>query len=212
MGQSWHYTKLDLVTKATVDTEVDRVASVGQAIEIEANLGHGPEAPVVYPDWGTRWSQKYIPATRSERPLPNEIQSPWGMILVDPHWSELQAYEEPIPLWPLELRPGWSKTTNTYYKTPESPDELPWQLTMHAHEWRTIEVPAGRFTALRYSNIINFRYTNVSEKVAAQRLETVWFVPEIGRWAARESLGTFYQYVGERFHENNYRWELPRWT
>jgi len=65
---------------------------------------------------------------------------------------------------------------------------------------------------LRYANVINFRYTNVSERVAAQRLETIWLAPEIGRWVARESFGTFYQDVGERFHESSYRWELLDWT
>lgn len=134
------------------------------------------------------------------------------MILIDPHWEELQAYENPIPLWPRELRPGWSATVYTEYKTPQSPDALPWQLTMHAHSWDSIAVPAGQFTALRFHNLINFRFTNVSERVSAQREENIWFVPEIGRWAARESWGTYYQDVGERFHENSYRWELLSWT
>jgi hypothetical protein len=83
---------------------------------------------------------------------------------------------------------------------------------MHAYKWESVTVPAGRFTALRYFNIINFRYSNVSEKVAAQRLETVWFAPEIGRWVARESQGAYYQDVGERFQEDRSRWELLEWT
>jgi hypothetical protein len=83
---------------------------------------------------------------------------------------------------------------------------------MHAHRWESVSVPAGQFTVLRYANVINFRYTNVSERVAAQRLETIWLAPEIGRWVARESFGTFYQDVGERFHESSYRWELLDWT
>jgi len=135
------------------------------------------------------------------------------MVLSDPHWAELQVYEKPIPLWPTELRPGWSVTVDTEYKTSESPDALPWQLTMHAHDWESITVPAGRFTALRYSNIIDFRFTNVSERVAGQRLETIWFAPEIGRWVVRESSGAFYQDVsGVQFQESNYRWELLDWT
>ena len=55
-------------------------------------------------------------------------------------------------------------------------------------------------------------YPNVSERVAAQRKETIWFAPAIGRWVARESSGSFYQDVGTEFQESSYRWELLSWT
>jgi hypothetical protein len=140
-------------------------------------------------------------------------QAPWGMIWIDPHWEEIQVYDKPVPLWPPQLRPGWSATIYTPYETPQAPDEaLPWQLTMHAHGWESLAVPAGHFSALRYHNLVDFRFTNVSERVSAQRGENIWFAPEIGRWVARESWGTFYQDVGERLHESSYRWELLRWT
>jgi hypothetical protein len=212
VGQSWRYAKRDLVTGAMVDTQFDRVSAVGQTIEVESHYEIAANKPLTNPSWGADWLEKYIGRKRATGSLPSEIQSPWGMVLVDPHWSELQVYKQPIPLWPTELRPGWSTTVDTLYKTPESPDELPWQLTMHAHAWESITVPAGLFKVLRYANVINFRYTNVSERNAAQRLETIWLAPEIGRWVARESFGTFYQDVGERFHESSYRWELLDWT
>jgi hypothetical protein len=75
-----------------------------------------------------------------------------------------------------------------------------------------VTVPAGRFTALRFFNIINFRYRNVAERTAAQRLETVWFAPEIGRWVARESRGSFRESLGTPVYENTYRWELLECT
>ena len=37
-------------------------------------------------------------------------------------------------------------------------------------------------------------------------------MPEIGRWAVRESSGTFRQDVAEEFNESSYRWELLNWT
>jgi hypothetical protein len=211
-GQSWRYAKHDFVTGAVVDKLVDRVSSVGQSIEIGSHSETTKDAPITYPDWGSSWWQKYLGHERSVGPFPNEIQEPWGMVLVDPHWAELQAYEKPIPLWPKQLRPGWSTTVSTYYKIPERTDALPWQLTMHAHGWESITVPAGHFTALRYVNLIDFRYTNVSGRVAGQRKETIWFAPEIGRWVVRESSGTFYQDVAEEFYESSYRWELLSWT
>jgi len=211
VDQFWRYARHDYFTGLVIDTQTDRVSAVGQVIEVASTSDSGNGRPAVNGSWGGPWLQQYLGASRTSGPLPSEMQAPWGMVLVDPHWDEIQLYERPIPLWPMELRPGWSVTINTQYKTPESPDELPWQLTMHAHRWEPIAVPAGRFLTLRYTNLINFRFTNVSERVAAQRQENIWFAPEIGRWVARESIGTFYQDVGERFHETSYRSELLEW-
>ncbi|HEY0799887.1 MAG TPA: hypothetical protein VGD54_03525 [Steroidobacteraceae bacterium] len=213
VGQSWHYRKRDLFNGKLVGTELARVSAVGQVIEIEIQSPLVNRGSLTYPSWGNDWLEKYAVRPRQGGIPASEIHSPWGMILMDSHWAKMQVYEEPIPLWPAELRPGWSKTVGTNYQSAETSGERqPWQLTMHAYKWESVTVPAGRFTALRYFNIINFRYSNVSEKVAAQRLETVWFAPEIGRWVARESQGTFYQDVGERFQEDRSRWELLEWT
>jgi hypothetical protein len=83
---------------------------------------------------------------------------------------------------------------------------------MRAHRWESIATPAGHFTALLYTNLINFRYTNVSGRVAGQRKERIWIAPEVGRWVVRESSGTFYQDAAEPFDEDSYRWELLSWT
>ena len=103
------------------------------------------------------------------------------MVILDPHWNQLQAYEAPTPLWPSGLRPGWSTTVGTYYRVPDSDESIPWQLSMRAERWESIAVPAGTFTAIRYFNSIDFRFANASERAAAQRMEHVWFSPEIGR-------------------------------
>lgn len=212
VGQTWQYAKHDFFTGAIVDTQVDRVSAMGQAIQIESHSEATTERPVRYPSWGATWWQKYVGHDSSTVADPREIQEPWGMVLVDPHWSELQAYEKPIPLWPTKLRPGWSNTVTTNYKIPDSYETMPWQLTMRAQRWESITVPAGQFTALRYFNLIDFRYTNVSERVAGQRKETIWFAPEIGRWVVRESVGTFREDLGVEVDESSYRWELLNWT
>jgi hypothetical protein len=212
VNQSWRYAKHDLVTGTIVDTQIDRVSAVGQSIEIESHSDTIKGEPVRYPSWGTSWLKKHTHRDTPAGPLPSEVQEPWGMVLVDPHWSELQVYENPIPLWPKELRPGWSTTVGTNYKIPDSEETMPWELTMHAHHWESITVPAGHFTALRFTNLINFRYTNISGRNAGQRKETIWFAPEIGRWVVRESAGTFRQDVAEELAENSYRWELLSWT
>src|SRR5882724_10663299 len=99
VGQSWRYTKRDIYTRAIVDDEIDHVAAVGRTVDIdsrsEAAKGRNTDAK-----WGTAWLRKYIPRREpAEGPLPSEIQAPWGQVLVDPHWSQVQVYETPIPLW-----------------------------------------------------------------------------------------------------------------
>ncbi len=212
VGQTWQYAKHDFFTGAIVDIQVDRVTAVGLSIQIESHSEATTERHVRYPSWGATWWQKYVGHDSPAASVPREIHKPWGMVLVDPHWGELQAYEKPIPLWPAQLQPGWSKTVTTYYKIPDSNETMPWQLTMHALRWESITVPAGQFTALRYFNLIDFRYTNVSERVAGQRKENIWFAPEIGRWVVRESVGTFREDLGVEVDESSFRWELLNWT
>jgi hypothetical protein len=212
INQSWRYARYDLVTRAMIDTQVDRVSAVEQTIEIASHSETTKEPPIKYPPWGTRWLQQSTNRDRPAGRLPNEVQAPWGMVVIDSHWAELQVYEKPIPLWPTELRPGWSTTVGTYYQLPDSNDALPWELTMRAHKWETVTVPAGRFNALRFTNLINFRYLDIAGRNAAQRKENIWLAPEIGRWVVRESSGTFRQDVAEEFFESSYRCELLGWT
>lgn len=212
LGQSWRYAKYDHYTRAQVDTQADRVTALAHSITIESEFERSRLVPVAYPSWGSPWWHEYLGDEMATFSRPREIQQPWGLVVVDPHWSDLQAYKTPVPLWPMELRPGWSTLISTYYMIPNSAETMPWQLDMRAQKWETVTVPAGKFTALRYFNLINFRYTNVSGRVAGQRKETIWFAPEIGRWIARESSGTFYQDVGEQFNESSFRWELLDWS
>jgi hypothetical protein len=212
VGQSWHYAKHDYFTGAVVDTQIDRVCKVGQSIEIESSSGEDRHKLINYPSWGERWWQEYMGNETAIAHAAVEVQKPWGMIVIDPHWSELQAFEKAIPLWPAQLRPGWSATVATRYMIPNSHETMPSQLTMHAQRWESITVPAGQFTALRYYNIIDFRYTNVSERTAAIRQENIWFVPEIGRWVVRESRGMFREDIGFEVRESSFRWELLSWT
>src|SRR5271165_5817827 len=186
VGQSWHYAKRDLYTHALIDDQIDSVAAVGHTIDIDSRSEAARSANAANSSWGESWLRKYIPHhERPSGPLPNEIQEPWGSVLVDPHWSQVQVYETPIPLWPSRLTPGWHTYINTKYKTPANEDGLPWSQTMAAQEWETVDVPAGRFRALRFTNMISFRSTDFSRE-AAQRQEKIWLAPEVGRWVARE--------------------------
>jgi hypothetical protein len=212
VGQSWRYAKHDYITGEVVDTQIDRISQVGQSIEIESRSETAEVRPITYPSWGESWRQKYMPAAAAREGGLIEIQSPWGMVVVDPHWSDMQSFEKAIPIWPSELRPGWSTVVSTYYKIPGSEEAMPWQLSMNARRWESVTVPAGRFMALRYFNFVDFRFSVFAERTAAQRIEHVWFAPEIGRWVRRESMGTFHEQLRTEVNESSYRWELLSWT
>jgi hypothetical protein len=215
VGQSWRYTKSDIYTHAQVDEQIDSVAAVGRTIDVDSRSEVAQDKNSGGAKWGTAWLRKYIPhRDPTSGPLPSEIQDPWGSVLVDPHWSQVQVYEAPIPLWPSQLVPGWRGHFNTKYKTPSNESGLPWGLTMTAHNWEMISVPAGQFKALRFTNLVNFRSTDFS-RTACQRQETVWFAPEVGRWVVRESTGIYYiddSSVDTPYDESGYRWELLQWT
>ncbi|HSZ09511.1 MAG TPA: hypothetical protein VK794_13310 [Steroidobacteraceae bacterium] len=213
VGQSWRYSKRDIFTHTIVDDQIDRVAAVGRTIDIDSRSEASKNGKTE--KWGTAWLRKYIPRRElPEGPLPSEIQAPWGQVLVDPHWSQVQVYEAPIPLWPAQLTPGWKTHFNTKYKTPSNEDGLPWDQTMAAHEWQTISVAAGNFRALRFTNVISFKSADFSRETS-QRKETIWFAPEVGRWVARESTGTYYiedSSVDTPYDEPGFRWELTEFT
>lgn len=211
LGQSWRYAQHDIFTGALVDTQTDRVGAVSDSIAVESHFELAQDTSTPYPSWGEGWWRTYM-GTAARTGGRVEIHRPWGMVVVDPHWSDLQSFEKAIPLWPLQLRPGWRTTVGTDYMIPGSHEAMPWQLTMHAERWESVTVPAGRFTALRCYSIIDFRFTNASERTAAQRIEHFWFVPEIGRWVRRESVGTFREDLGSEVKESSYRWELLEWT
>jgi hypothetical protein len=136
------------------------------------------------------------------------------MVVLDPHWGQVQVYEMPIPLWPAQLEPGWQTHFSTRYKTPADQDSLPWDQTMRALAWEMVKVPAGQFKALRFTNEIKFTHPDFSRTDSARR-ETLWFAPEVGRWVARESRGSYYvadSTIMQPYNENGFRWELVEWS
>lgn len=212
IGQSWRYAKRDRITEAMIDTEMYQVATIGDPIELtaksEAQKGEARSRlnplAMVAP----------MHRDQPERMLPSEVQKTWGMVLVDPHWSDPQVFRDPMPMWPQILQPGWSTRVHTTYLTADATEPLPWQLTMHAHAWESVTVPAGRFNTLRFTNLIDFGSSDRFRR-ASRRNETVWFAPQIGRWVARESSGSYYRddsVDDQPVQESSHRWELLNWS
>jgi hypothetical protein len=214
IGQSWRYAKRDAFTGKLVETQVERIADVGDAITIQRQR-QADEAPHERrQSLGTKWWEAYGERSTGSAELQSEVQQPWGMILVDPHWDLLQVYRKPIPLWPTELRAGWSSLISTKFKTPLSGWENSWQQTMQAHAWEKIRVPAGEFLTLRYTNYINFTHADFS-RMFSVREEVLWFAPDVGRWVSRRTSGTYYiqdSIIDTPFDEGSYHWDLLDWS
>ncbi len=214
VGQSWRYAKHDLITRSMLDIEVNEVSTVGATVAIASRTDTGAAAKSAPASWGMGSLRRYFRHDKPDGPLPGEVQAPWGRILIDSHWGHVQAYESALPLWPSELRPGWKTRVQSKYKSDESEHELRWDQTMQADSWETVSVPAGQFEVLRFVNSIRFRDVDQSRKDST-RHETVWFAPQVGRWVARESSGSYYldDSVDDRQQDEvGFRWELLGWT
>lgn len=185
VGQQWTYVKRDVFDGKILEVINERVASVGSSIVIERSTTDGYR-------------------------LPDEIQSSWGMVTLDPQWPRLLSFSPAIPLWPEELASSWSKQLNAKYSVGGYTDsKLNWQENMSVNGWEKITVPAGVFIALRYQNLINYE-SDDPNKVNCIRKETIWFVPQIGRWVAREASGSYQiqGQIGPVILEGSYQWQL----
>jgi hypothetical protein len=134
------------------------------------------------------------------------------MITTDPHWGRTINFSPPIPFWPEQMQANWSKQVSSRYSISGYPDNsFGWQLYMYGAGWEKIKVPAGEFTCLRFQNLINFQ-SDDANKYDCIRHEVIWFAPEIGRWVARESSGSYMVGgVGAVYMESSNVWQLSVW-
>jgi len=184
VGQEWVYSKKDVFDSKELAVITERVSRIGPSIVLSRTDANGYQ-------------------------LPSEIQDPWGMISTDPHWSKLITYNPAIPLWPQNLSGGWSKQISTQYTVAGYPgNAYQWNLLMNSMGWESITVPAGTFNALKYENLIHFDSPDPS-KSDCTRKETIWFVPQIGHWVAREATGScILEGENNSLRGNTIQWQL----
>ena len=190
VGQEWVYQVRNVFNQEVVDVVTERVVSVGDQIRISRS---GVKAG----------------------PLPDEIQSPWGYVIQDPHWSPPQKFSPAVPLWPAQLNTKSSSYTQSRYQVLGYPDgSYFWGLSMGASQWERLSVPAGQFLTLKYHNEIPYFESQDVFRVSNYREEDLWFSPEIGRWVIRRSFGR-YLLGGMRWNgalwEDYLEWELISW-
>ena len=189
IGQEWRYIERDFYSGHTRGVIVEKVSSIGQAITISRADADGSL-------------------------LPSEIQEPYGMVKSDPHWGKVLNFNPAIPLWPQQMSSNWNKQVFSKYSVSSYPqNQNGWQLYMSAGGWEKITVPAGEFITLRFQNLINYESID-NNKMNCTRSETIWFAPQIGRWVARESSGSYQirDTIGPFLLEGSTKWELLSWA
>lgn len=190
IGQEWVYEVRNVFNQELVDVVTERVVSVGEHIRISrVGVKSGP--------------------------LPDEIQSPWGFVVQDPHWNPPQKLIVPIPLWPEQLQADLNGFYQSRYQVLGYPDgSYYWGLSMNASQWERISVPAGQFLTLRYRNAIPYFQSQDVFRLWNYREEELWFSPEIGRWVVRRSSGRYLlggmSWSGALW-EDYLEWELISW-
>ena len=190
VGQEWVYQVRNVFNQEIIDTITESVVSVGNEIRISrsgVNIGQ----------------------------LPDEIQSPWGFLVQDPHWNPPQVFQKPIALWPEQLEVGLSRFYNTQYQVLNYPDaSYYWGLSMEGSAWEQMQSPAGTFLTIHYHNEMPSFESNDFFRLANYRQEDLWLSPEIGRWVIRRGYGR-YLLSGDSWVTANWedylQWELVSW-
>jgi len=190
VGQEWVYQVRNVFNQEIIDTVTERIVSVGSEIRIaRSGVKSGP--------------------------LTDEIQSSWGFILQDPHWSPPQKFLSPIPLWPQQLSIGWESFYRSRYSVVGYPSfGFYWGLNIETIGWELVRVSAGDFIVLKYRNTIPYFQSNDIFRIGNIREEDIWFSPEIGRWVIRRGYGRYLlggMYWRDALWEDYLQWELVSW-
>jgi hypothetical protein len=190
VGQEWVYIVRNVFNQAIVDTVTEKIVSVDKEVRIQ-RVG-----------------------LKSGR-LPDEIQSPWGYILQDPHWTPPQVFQRALPLWPENLAPKWTGFYKVRYQVPGFPNSsYGWSLGVTAIDWERVSVQAGQFSTLKYQNVAPYFESNDLFRVLNYRQEDVWLAPEIGRWVIRRGFGRYITpgvFWADAYWEDYLEWELISW-
>jgi hypothetical protein len=185
VGQEWTYIKKNIFNGKVLDVITERVSNIVSTIIIDRSTADGAS-------------------------LPSEIQTSWGMVATDTQWARLLNFTPSLPLWPEQFSSTWAKQFNTKYSIAGYADSrMNWQEYMSVQGWEKIVVPAGEFIALRFQTLINYE-SDDPNKVDCIRKESVWFAPQIGRWVARETSGSYriQGQIGAVILEEGYQWQL----
>ena len=189
VGQNWTYRRYNGFNSDLLATEIHTVVEVGERVRLQLARSDGSR-------------------------IGEEIQTPDGHMVLDRAWDWPQAYDPPLPFWPMHAEADARLNTDGHYRIAGESFRYWYVQRQRVVGWETIEVPAGRLQALRVEQYMKLQHRDFS-RIETTRHDTVWWVPDTGRWGAREVWGEYIipdDHGAFRGLEAHHRWELAAWA
>lgn len=164
VGDRWRYAKVNLYNGEQLADQVMRVTAVEPRVRIEVSGSDDQDQP------------------------PEIYAGAWNVVQ-ETVWDLVQVFNAPCPLLPRRLEPGAVEHWRGTYQVPGDGWHHAWSVRVQAHGWERVDVPAGRFEALRVTRLIAFQHQDL-RRAESRRRETLWYAPQVNRWVRREIDGS----------------------
>jgi len=142
-----------------------------------------------------------------------EYDAPW-VVSRDAVYDWQNHYVPALPLIPALLEPGVRESWQSMVTHDEKERARRWHVQLDVIGRERVEVPAGAFDALRIRRLIKFEHPDFFRS-NSERVETLWYAPEVKRWVKREWRGEYLQKMRKRtpaLREDWIVWELRRFS
>ena len=189
VGDRWRYRLINRYNGSTVGETTVEVLEVAPEIRLRVDPGNG--RPVLEERWANPWT-----------------------VILETIYDAPMAFETPVPVVPPGARAGQGLTSASRYRSERSSSVLGWQQRLRVVGWERVQVPAGSFDALRIERFATYQHPDIF-RYAPERIDTLWYSPQVGRWVVREWTGSYLPGSpggrGSRALEDWVRWELTAW-
>jgi hypothetical protein len=166
-GDRWRYQRINVYNGSSVGDVVARVEATEPQIVVA--LSH--------PDGTALGTEVYAGA--------------WNVV-EEPIYTVPQTFLTPVQLVPPGATPGQRVRNVVRYRIREWPENsFYWGEWLQVVGWETVEVPAGRFDALRIDRRIAFESNLSWQRLREARHDVIWYAPAVNRWVRRVWDGTW---------------------
>lgn len=142
-----------------------------------------------------------------------EYDAPW-VVTRDSVYDYDNLYNPPLPLLPALLEPGARESWQSMVVHDPKSRARRWHVQIDALRTESVTVPAGTFEALNVRRLIKFEHPDFFRS-HSERVENLWYAPEVKRWVKREWRGQYLQKMRARmpyFREDWIVWELTSFS